>query len=262
MTSSLTGLVIREPWIDMILAGRKIWELRSNATTRRGRIALIRKGSGRIEGVASLVDVLDPLDEHSFVLTREQHGVPAEEVVGVLSRGWRIPWVLADVQRLARSIPYTHRSGAVVWVNLSPEETEATLEQIGCARGLASRRPNPEAMLLVRQSSIDSDLMLEDTTHAATTECVIDDASHCDPASPASRARVPVAKDGSWFGPHLARRDGSYTIGSKGEEMQLASFEQALRHLEKMATPRWRRPNAKGNWGIVSGVEWIPQPDD
>ena len=45
-------------------------------------------------------------------------------------------------------------------------------------------------------------------------------------------------------------------IGAKGEEVSYPSFNEALSALQKMATPRWRRPNEAGNWGIVSGRDW------
>lgn len=66
---------------------------------------------------------------------------------------------------------------------------------------------------------------------------------------------VPVAADGSHFHPGLAR-GGKFMIGAKGEEVQYPSFDEALIALQKMATPRWRRPNEAGNWGIVSGRDW------
>lgn len=66
---------------------------------------------------------------------------------------------------------------------------------------------------------------------------------------------VPVAADGSHFHPGLAR-SGTFRIGSKDDERAYDSFERALSALQKMATPRWRRPNDAGNWGIVSGRDW------
>ena len=50
------GLIIDAPWIDHILEGRKDWEMRSQATSVRGWIGLIRKGSGQVVGIARLVD--------------------------------------------------------------------------------------------------------------------------------------------------------------------------------------------------------------
>jgi hypothetical protein len=66
---------------------------------------------------------------------------------------------------------------------------------------------------------------------------------------------IPVSRDGSTFHPDL-RRGQSYTLGKKGEEIQVADFDEALAHLQRMPVPYWRRPNAAGNWGSVSGVRW------
>lgn len=66
---------------------------------------------------------------------------------------------------------------------------------------------------------------------------------------------VPVAADGSFFHPGLAR-SGKFMVGAKGDEVPYPSFDDALSALHKMATPRWRRPNEAGNWGIVSGRDW------
>ena len=76
------------------------------------------------------------------------------------------------------------------------------------------------------------------------------------PAIPASgMIFVPVARDGSMFTPDL-KRNSTYRIGAKGEEEGVANFEDALARLNAMPVPRWRRPNEKGLWGIVSGVAW------
>ena len=44
----MKGLIVDEPWISKILAGEKIWEMRSKTTAVRGQIGLIRKGSGAV----------------------------------------------------------------------------------------------------------------------------------------------------------------------------------------------------------------------
>ena len=64
---------------------------------------------------------------------------------------------------------------------------------------------------------------------------------------------VPVARDGSIFHPGL-ERNGVFTIGDPEE--RIAGFRAALAKLQHMRTPRWRRPNTKGNWGLVVGVNW------
>jgi hypothetical protein len=65
---------------------------------------------------------------------------------------------------------------------------------------------------------------------------------------------VPVSKDGSRFDRTTCRRAGGYWVGPKGAERKFSLFEEALAFLRTLATPRWRRPNQAGNWGIVGGV--------
>lgn len=77
-------------------------------------------------------------------------------------------------------------------------------------------------------------------------------------SSGAGSMLVPVAKDGSHFGPHLAASGRPYTVGEKDGPHRFEDFHQALAHLKSMKVAKWRRPNAAGNWGLVSAVEWLP----
>lgn len=87
-------------------------------------------------------------------------------------------------------------------------------------------------------------------------EDIADESDEEGPAIPADRMIfVPVARDGSMFTPDL-QRNGAYRIGAKGCEEDIADFASALARLNAMPVPRWRRPNEKGLWGIVSGVSW------
>ncbi len=68
---------------------------------------------------------------------------------------------------------------------------------------------------------------------------------------------VPYAADGSCFHPGLASsRDGSFGVGDKTAQKRFGTFSEALEYLRSMETAKWRRPNASGNWGIVSAVRW------
>ena len=64
---------------------------------------------------------------------------------------------------------------------------------------------------------------------------------------------VPVAADGSRFGPECAS-GGRYVIGRKGSERAHDDFYEALGELMRMREPRWRRKNSEGNRGIVKAV--------
>jgi len=86
---AMKGLIIRQPWIDLILSGEKVLEMRSKRTNIRGEIGLFQSGSGLILGTCNLTNCIGPL-----------------------------PIQARDVQRFEEPIPYKHSRGAVVWVNL------------------------------------------------------------------------------------------------------------------------------------------------
>lgn len=91
----MLGLIIREPWISKILAGRKVWEIRSRPTNIRGRVKLIRGGSGLVVGTVEVIDCIQLTKRKCFA------------------------WVLRNPVRFIRPQRYRHPNGAVIWVNLS-----------------------------------------------------------------------------------------------------------------------------------------------
>ena len=118
-TTFTRALIIDSPWIDYILDGSKTWEMRTRATKLRGRIGLIRKGSGLIVGEVTLVDSLPAQPREQLLATTSYHRMaPADIRSGAVAR-WRCPWVLKDVKRYIKPIPYEHPQGAVIWVDLS-----------------------------------------------------------------------------------------------------------------------------------------------
>ncbi|MDK2762402.1 MAG: hypothetical protein KYX63_00225 [Alteromonas macleodii] len=74
---------------------------------------------------------------------------------------------------------------------------------------------------------------------------------------------VPVASDGTYFSYACAYKRGGFTVGEKGDEIKVESFDEALGYLISMPHAKWRRPNAAGNYGIVSAIEWrrIPRSE-
>lgn len=237
----MKGLIIDEPWLGKILRGEKGWEMRTAATSVRGRIALIRKSSGRVVGTASLVDSIGPLDMIACRAHRDKHGIAPSQDELLLR--WNHAWVLEDARPLVHDVPYDHPNGAVIWVNLADSVVQAMVVDHGTS-GLAGL-PRPARRAAITPAR---DVPAAPRSLPATREVLLNNAS-----------LVPVAKCGSWFGPHLARRSG-FTIGAKGEELAYPDYHQALAALRAMTVPRWRRPNANGNWGIVAGVRWC-RPD-
>lgn len=113
----MNGLVIRSPWVEMILDGRKIWEIRGRNTRVRGKIALIRSGSGLIVGTCQLVDVVGPLTRVEFRRNRRRAGL-MEAQAKSLPYPTTYAWVLTDVRKYRRPRAFKFPAGAVVWVRL------------------------------------------------------------------------------------------------------------------------------------------------
>lgn len=72
---------------------------------------------------------------------------------------------------------------------------------------------------------------------------------------------LPVAKDGSVFHPGL-RRNGKYVIDAEGRERDFEEFDDALKELQSMYFPEWRRPTSGGVWTRVRAVEWRRYGED
>lgn len=133
------GLIIDTPWIDHILEGRKDWEMRAQPTAIRGWVALIRKGSGNVVGLAKIVECGKALGTDAMIEAFDHHRIPERMIRSGEVAKWVVPWKLADVLPLAQPVPYDHKNGAVIWVTLS-EEVSRQLED-----ALAGKdNPSPE----------------------------------------------------------------------------------------------------------------------
>lgn len=153
------ALVIAEPWLEMILSGRKVWEMRSRHTSVRGWIGLIRKGSGKVVGAAYLSDVGDQMTCEELLACVDRHQITPEQLMsGAVSR-WNVPWHFSRVVRFDQPVPYTHRSGAVTWISLDDEIASKVSGRLGrVATGVVERsfeplaRANPAGQLTPRSS--------------------------------------------------------------------------------------------------------------
>ena len=114
----MKGLIIDEPWVSMIVAGKKTWEMRSRNTAVRGRIALIRKRSKTVIGVADLVGTKLKLSRPERNANVDKHQVSESEIGEQFK--YSTAWVLERARPLRQPVPYRHPAGAVIWVNLDP----------------------------------------------------------------------------------------------------------------------------------------------
>jgi hypothetical protein len=122
------GLIIDEPWISLILAGEKTWEMRTRNIGVRGRIALIRKGSKAVAGVADLVDTVPQLSIDQVGGSTKRHCVPAAEIDADFQVGDRMG--AGACSTAWRAVPYDHPAGAVIWVNLNADVADAVAQRL------------------------------------------------------------------------------------------------------------------------------------
>jgi hypothetical protein len=112
------GLIVGSPHIDRILSGKKTWEIRGHATKIRGRIMLIRAGSGQVVGSCEIVETIGPLSLNELRRNAGKAGVRRNELDGMPYKR-TYAWVVKNAKSFARARSYQHPSGAVVWVNLT-----------------------------------------------------------------------------------------------------------------------------------------------
>jgi len=112
------GLVIKSPWTDLILKGKKTWEIRGSKTNIRGKIGIIESGTGTIVGTANLVDSLGPLSVREMNKHGKEHQLITPMKATEMPYAKTYAWVMEDVVLFKKPKPYKHPMGAVIWVDL------------------------------------------------------------------------------------------------------------------------------------------------
>lgn len=242
------ALIIDEPWLSKILNGEKDWEMRSTKATHRGLFGLIRKGSGKIYGVAKLSNVSGPYNNQELAKHFNHHHVGAD-IIENPEYKWRYAWELTDVQVLEKPVSYIHKNGAVTWVSLDEKAVHDLQEQLDSLSS-NSLLDEIEYTHPVSTLSSSSNSLSFPSQFYKSEESVVE-------AIKSNDYLVPCAKDGTFFSKQICNNKGIYTVGEKGDEQKFRNFEQALSYLKGMPKAKWRRPNQNGNWGIVSAVDWI-----
>jgi hypothetical protein len=122
------GLFIEPRWIDLILEGRKTWEMRSMNTSHRGWFGLVGSGTGKVWGIANLIGVGRPQSVSEMLETINKHQIPEGMIRSGEVAKWNVPWILGDVKRLPRPTPT--RAKGQLWINLEPAVSEAIAKQL------------------------------------------------------------------------------------------------------------------------------------
>jgi hypothetical protein len=124
------GLIIKEEWLNKILQGRKTMELRKKPNLQLGLIALIKKGSGKIYGIAEIVESIGPMSFDEFRSRAHEHAVELEMLREIFEMGWKHGWCLKNIVPLKSPVGYIHTRGVMSQVILDPGAIEALSRQL------------------------------------------------------------------------------------------------------------------------------------
>lgn len=113
---TMDGLLIKEPWINYIFEGKKVWEIRGCATSKRGTIALIKSRSGCIFGTVDLIDCTF-LTHEKYRESVSKHMISYDQTA-LYPYKKTYAWVFDNPKLFEKPLPYQHPNGAVIWVKL------------------------------------------------------------------------------------------------------------------------------------------------
>ncbi len=110
----MDSLIIKKEYLDKILSGEKLWEIRGSRTNKRCTIGLIQSGSGKIIGECKLIDCIGPLTKEEYIINKNKHC----SLNTNLKYAKTYAWILKDAKRYKKEIPYKHPKGAIIWVKV------------------------------------------------------------------------------------------------------------------------------------------------
>lgn len=110
-------LIVKPYWADRIFDYNKLWEIRGSNTTKRGKIAIAKSGTGCVFGTANIADSI-PLTKQLCETNEKNHQVDIswEELIERYKTPYAWIFEYGSVEKYQVPIPYTHPKGAVIWV--------------------------------------------------------------------------------------------------------------------------------------------------
>ena len=110
----MKALIIKKPWIDYILNGSKVWEIRGSKTNIRGQIELIQSGSGLVVGSCEIIDCKE-LTLEDYKNNIDKHNIKNVEAIPYKKT---YAWIITNAKRYETPRQYKHPNGAIIWINL------------------------------------------------------------------------------------------------------------------------------------------------
>ena len=144
------ALIVAKPWARKLVgdAGQidkptKTKEMRTRATKERGWKALIESKSGTIIGMVKISDSTGPHSAAALKKMTGDHHV-TDQTIDDPNYKWWHAWHISEAFALQNPVPYTRKSGQVIWVSLLEDDCEkltlACIETLNAMEN-ASKKP-------------------------------------------------------------------------------------------------------------------------
>lgn len=107
-------LIVKEHWANLILSGKKSWEIRSRNTSVRGRVGIAISGTGKVFGSVEIIDSIG-VTYSDMLQNKENHKIEDHDLIFK----YPVPkaWVMVHPEKFEEPVTYNHKQGAVIWVN-------------------------------------------------------------------------------------------------------------------------------------------------
>ena len=121
MPTGASILLVRQPWLGLLLAGQKSLEIRGSRCNKDGqRIYLALPGAGGLVlGSVEFTACTGPLTAAEYAARQSEHCVAAQAGAPLPYGGSTYAWSVREPVRFAEPVPYTHRPGCVVWATMA-----------------------------------------------------------------------------------------------------------------------------------------------
>ena len=110
-------LIIKPYWVDKIFNENKLWEIRGCNTSKRGKIAIAKSGTGCVFGTVNLINSI-PLTKEIWEINEKNHQVDIswEELLKRYKKPYAWIFEYGSVKKYQEPVTYNHPKGAVIWV--------------------------------------------------------------------------------------------------------------------------------------------------
>jgi hypothetical protein len=157
---NLSTLLLKKQWLDLILSGAKVWEIRGSATTKRGVIGLAHKQL--VFGECKIVDCF-PVGKRStegILVPCSKEPGDQERFIGINEVKHRIldlsevcydkphAWVLTDIVVYEKTKRLDRKQGQCIWAN-GPDDGTGHPEEDNPQEGASDVSPDDMAIKLV-----------------------------------------------------------------------------------------------------------------